>query len=219
MQQCPSPPRHQWLDWDGVRRPVLTAPFMRSTPTTAANDGGDPGARDDASVAVVAGVVYAGSNDGVLYALDADTGTEEWSYLLGESSSRSTTVADGVVYVGSIDGTLHAVDAESGSAVWTLPFGSGTIGTPVVAGGVVYEAVFGGQQPRLYAIDAATGEVDWEFATDTGANAWVPAAAGDTLYAVSDDTNIYAIDAATGDVRWHARRHRRTARGRCHAGR
>ena len=39
----------------------------------------------------------------------------------------------------------------------------------------------------------------WEFASDSGDNGTV---AGDTLYAVSDDSNIYAIDAATGNELW-----------------
>ena len=63
-----------------VRRPWSTAPCMSAAPdrTLYALDTVDgaeqwsfPGARYDASVAVVDGVVYAGSNEGVLYALDA----------------------------------------------------------------------------------------------------------------------------------------------------
>ena len=44
------------------------------------------------------GVVYVGG-DGYVYALNADTGTQLWSYDTGDSSS-SPAVADGVVYVG-----------------------------------------------------------------------------------------------------------------------
>jgi outer membrane protein assembly factor BamB len=58
-------------------------------------------------------VVYVGSADGFLYALDAITGTQHWSYPITTvySSVSSPTVANGMVYIGSHDGFLYALDA------------------------------------------------------------------------------------------------------------
>jgi outer membrane protein assembly factor BamB len=59
-------------------------------------------------------VVYVGSNDGFLYALNAGTGARLWSFLTGASVTSSPTVANGVVYVGSNDGFLYAFNLAGG---------------------------------------------------------------------------------------------------------
>jgi outer membrane protein assembly factor BamB len=48
-----------------------------------------------------------GSEDGELYALDAETGAKLWSYPVQVFAS-SPAVANGVVYIGSEDGELYA---------------------------------------------------------------------------------------------------------------
>jgi outer membrane protein assembly factor BamB len=71
------------------------------------------------SPVVVNGVVYIGSPDGHLYALNATTGKILWQYKTGDVISFSSpAVANGVVYVGSDDKTLHAVDAATGKGLW-----------------------------------------------------------------------------------------------------
>jgi outer membrane protein assembly factor BamB len=60
------------------------------------------------SPAVANGVVYVGSYDNNVYALDASTGAKLWSYTTGNAIGSSPTVANGVVYVGSGDNNLYA---------------------------------------------------------------------------------------------------------------
>ena len=55
------------------------------------------------------GVVYVGSDDDYLYALDASSGGLIWRYQTGHSVSSSPAVAGGVVYVGSHDDYLYAI--------------------------------------------------------------------------------------------------------------
>jgi outer membrane protein assembly factor BamB len=62
------------------------------------------------SPAVAGGVVYAGSADGNLYALDAATGARLWSAATGGSVYASPAVTNGTVYVGSTDGNVYAYD-------------------------------------------------------------------------------------------------------------
>ena len=54
--------------------------------------------------AVVDGIVYIGSGDNYVYALDAGTGEERWRFETGQMVVSSPAVVDGVVYVGSTDG-------------------------------------------------------------------------------------------------------------------
>jgi eukaryotic-like serine/threonine-protein kinase len=53
-------------------------------------------------------VVYVGSGDNSLYAVDARTGNKLWSFATGAAIISSPAVANGVVYVGSYDGKLYA---------------------------------------------------------------------------------------------------------------
>src|ERR1035437_4035088 len=66
------------------------------------------------SPAVANGVVYIGSEDGNLYALNASTGVPLWQYTTGNAIYSSPAVANGVVYVGSHDGNLYAFDRAGG---------------------------------------------------------------------------------------------------------
>ena len=71
-------------------------------------------ARVISSPAVDRGVVYIGSGDGNLYALDAGTGKERWTYETGDWISSSPTVFDDFVAIASFDGLLHVVYRNTG---------------------------------------------------------------------------------------------------------
>jgi outer membrane protein assembly factor BamB len=81
---------------------------------------------------VVGGVVYVGSSNHNIYALDATTGVLRWSYATGGTVS-SAHVVNGVVYVGSSfpDNHLYALDAKTGSFKWSFDAG-GSVGSPAV---------------------------------------------------------------------------------------
>ena len=100
----------------------------------AATKPGQPAAAFLASPIVWNGAVFIGSNTGVFYGVDAQTGTEIWHQDLGYAPALScpsgrgivstATVADDaalgktVVYVGGGDGKLYALDAASGDVLW-----------------------------------------------------------------------------------------------------
>ena len=62
----------------------------------------------ESSPAVANGVVYVGSHDHNIYALDAETGAKVWSYATGDRIFSSPTVTNGVVFVGSNDKNVYA---------------------------------------------------------------------------------------------------------------
>jgi len=51
--------------------------------------------------AVSDGIVYVGSDDTRLYALDAGSGEEKWRFQCDDYVDSSPAVVDGTVYVGS----------------------------------------------------------------------------------------------------------------------
>jgi outer membrane protein assembly factor BamB len=70
------------------------------------------------SPSVVNRVVYVGSGDGNLYALNASTGARLWSFSTGTAPVFSQpAVANGVVYVGSGGGGVYALNASTGAVL------------------------------------------------------------------------------------------------------
>ncbi len=59
------------------------------------------GAIDSGSVSVANGVLYAGSQSGSMYALDAATGRILWSFASGGTVLDGPSIVEGVVYWGS----------------------------------------------------------------------------------------------------------------------
>ncbi len=70
--------------------------------------------------------------------------------------------------------------------------------SPAVADGTVY---LGSDDRKVYALDAATGRLRWDFTTGNGIYAG-PAVSGGIVYIGSDDGKLYALNAATGQLRW-----------------
>ncbi len=148
------------------------------------------------SPAVVDGTVYIGSNDGNLYALDAETGTKRWDFKTGSFIWSSPTVVNGMVYFGSNDGNLYALDALTGKELWHFKTPYAVKSSPAVADGIIY---FGADDYHLYALNAATGEEIWRFRTDGFVMA-SPAIA-DGIVFVPSYRYLYALNAENGRLR------------------
>jgi eukaryotic-like serine/threonine-protein kinase len=75
------------------------------------------------SPAVANGLVYVGSTDGNLYAVDLESGTQKWKFETKVRVTSSPAVNGGVVYFGSYDGKFYAVAAASGQLKWKFQTG------------------------------------------------------------------------------------------------
>jgi quinohemoprotein ethanol dehydrogenase len=136
---------------------------------------------------VINGVMYSTGAWSVVYALDAKTGEQLWSYdpqvdkswavhACCDVVNRGVAVWNGKVYVGTIDGRLVAIDAGTGQKVWeTLTIDKSkpyTItGAPRVVKGKVLIGNGGaeyGVRGYLTAYDAETGQQAWRFYTVPG---------------------------------------------------
>ena len=69
------------------------------------------------------GIVYVGSYDHNVYALNARTGAKVWNYTTGSVVYSSSLVANGIVYVGSGGGTIYALNATTGTKMWSYDTG------------------------------------------------------------------------------------------------
>jgi outer membrane protein assembly factor BamB len=144
--------------------------------------------------------VYVGALDGTLYAVDAASGEQTWSFSepAGPVDS-SPTVVDGTVYVGSDDGTLYAVDAASGEQTWTFGGPSDAVdSSPTIVDGTVY---VGSDDGTLYAVDAESGDQEWMFTEPPEEVNSSPTVKDGTVYVGGVDT-LYAVDASSGQLEW-----------------
>jgi outer membrane protein assembly factor BamB len=156
------------------------------------------------SPVVADGMVYFGSGDGYLYALDAATGDLRWKFKTGDVVHASPAYVNGVVFVGSWDSYFYAVDAKTGKEKWRFHGGEdplihnqvGFQSSPAVIDGTVYT---GCRDAQVYALDAATGKEKWRF---DNALSWVitsPAVTrGKVFFATSDSSLYHVADAVTG---------------------
>jgi outer membrane protein assembly factor BamB len=175
-----------------------------------------------ASPVLADGVVYIGSLDGYLYALNEQDGKEKWKIRSRMPIASSAAVSGDTVYFVSSSGGLNAIDAATGKLKWTfatetehrfeaknlhgllsagetIPDAWDTyISSPAVFNGKVY---FGSGDGNVYAVDAQSGSLAWKFATKDVVHA-SPAIAYNTVFIGSWDSNLYALDAETGQEKW-----------------
>ena len=118
------------------------------------------------SPAVANGVVYTGCRDSQLHALDAATGKEKWHFDNALSwVISSPAVSDGRVFFATSDSSLyHVVDALTGKPILRQQDKAYMFSSPAIAGDVVFIGVLNG---TLQARDLKTGEVLWDFQTET----------------------------------------------------
>lgn len=162
-------------------------------------------------VGLDADTAYVGSSDGGVYAFDTASGSRRWRYRYGSGEGvtygswlRPTVVDDVVVttveYPGSDGEGAHAViglDTESGERLWRTPIADNAFTDPVVVDGVV---VFGADDGRIYAVEAASGDIRWRVETGYGVRG-SPVRRGDTLFVGSRDDRLYALG-TDGSERW-----------------
>ncbi|MBB3836320.1 outer membrane protein assembly factor BamB [Runella defluvii] len=149
------------------------------------------------------GIVYFGSDENKMYAVDAKTGTKKWEFQTVGAPVSSPVVEKGILYFGggSGDNKVYALDAASGAKKWEFSVASVIQSSPTVADGIVYITSF--SDKTLFALDASTGSLKWKYAS-SDSKGGVCVANG--LVIVSDNNNkgLLALEAATGAVKWRA---------------
>ena len=152
--------------------------------------------------AVAGGLVYIGSYDGHVYALNAGTGTLVWEHQVADYLTSAPVVVNGVTYASDVYGILWTWNDSTGAPLWTystLAIGS----SPTVANGTVY---FGTNDfyndNGLTALTASTGTFLWTYPTGSNGIENSPAVANGVAYFGCDDYNVYALNASTGALLW-----------------
>lgn len=183
-------------------------------------DGGTP--TMNTSPVVADGTVYvAGSGDpGHIHALDVETGEQRWEFTPSGYVSSALALADGVLYFGTWGARIYALEAETGDVRWERAVGHRFgASSPTVVDGTVYVGTIGDgpltvetgtdvdvEGPALLAVDAATGDIEWQRrGFDERANIKSSPAVADGIAYLGVENTLYALDAETGEDRWRRR--------------
>jgi len=130
---------------------------------------------------VANGVVYVGSHDKHLYAVDLATGALRWQFATGGRVVSPALVHDGRVYCGSEDCNLYCLDAATGHEYWQYLTHGWVDDSPLYADGLILTT---SSDHRLYALDAATGALRWSADTKSS-RVHSPAVDGNEVFVTS----------------------------------
>lgn len=162
------------------------------------------------SAVVHDGKVYFGSTDKNLYALDAETGEQVWSFTADEAIHSSPVIKNGKIFFGTWGTKLFALNVNTGSELWHFQGGTdpqhfamqGITAAPVVDNNNVY---VGARDGFMYAIRQGDGALLWRY---DAANSWVLASAAlddKNIYIATSDTGLFlALDKKTGLEKYRA---------------
>lgn len=99
-----------------------------------------------------------GPDTGV-YAIDAETGKEKWSFKTGATVEASPLVVNGTVVVGSQDHNVYALDEQTGTEIWSYST-SAAVASPAYSQNTIF---IGNKNGKLFALDINSGEKEWTF--------------------------------------------------------
>jgi outer membrane protein assembly factor BamB len=153
-----------------------------------------------AAPVLAAGVLFVGSTDGHMMAIDPLHGTTTWRVDAGAKICAPAAVAGDLLIVGAMDGALLALRRSDGAIVWRTRLGAGIVSAPVIHGGT---AIVGARDYLLHGVRLTDGGDAW---TQHFWASWVestPRIADGVLYVGSSDLRaVRALDPSTGAVLW-----------------
>ncbi len=158
------------------------------------------------------GLVLVHTSNGMLQALDEQSGVVKWTANLDMPSlslrgESAPTVAFGAAIVGGDNGRVSAVLLQQGQMIWQQRISQATgpteidrlsdvDTTPVVANGVAYALAYNG---NLTALDLRSGQVMWKRELGSVSNFIVD---GSRIYMVDQNDRVLALNTEGGVTLW-----------------
>lgn len=203
---------------NNVRQEIVTTTGNRSRQTQATDETEIEASLDDLPMGELAwsfaseeeirnnpvvhnGVVYFGSYDSNLYALDAKSGDFKWKAATTGGVCTVPAVTDRAVIVGSEDGQLYAFDIDQGNQVWNFRTSAAVRGSARYYSPMLF---FGSDDQYIYCIEARTGRQVWKQRTWAPVRS-TPTVYSGTVYIGSMDGHLYALDGNNGNIKWKFR--------------
>lgn len=147
--------------------------------------------------AVADGLVFVGSYDKHLYALNAQSGQLQWKYKTTGSVATTPAVYKEYVLVGSADKHLYCLRRRNGMLVWRLATGGPIYSSPKAH---LDHAFFGSEDSYLYAVQLSNGRLVWKATmhSPVRSSPWVT---DERVFVGSEAGYVFCLD-LTGQVKW-----------------
>ncbi len=136
--------------------------------------------------------------DGVVVALERDSGKEVWSFETGGEVLGTPAWGGSVLVFGSGDGKIYALDG-GGKLLWKHDAGVSVYGVPLIESDTVYIGDNGG---RMHALDLNTGKPRWMFSRADYSIECQPCLWDGLLVFGAWDGYLYALDKTSGKQAW-----------------
>jgi outer membrane protein assembly factor BamB len=162
------------------------------------------------------GIIYAGSRDGRVVAINSSTQSPQWDYSINTAIYTTPRVDGDLVYVGTYSGKVLALNTLARSENLTFPqkkYGEWEWDCPIdnaknnaiVADLLVNEDTIyvSSSNGRVYSLDREFGDLNWESKVldEKHGKLWTsPVIQGDALYVSTFDGHIYALSVETGEL-------------------
>lgn len=152
-----------------------------------------------ATPVIADGRLVIGCTDGILSALDVETGRPLWTAKTGRKIEASALLDDGRVYVGSADYNLYRFAAETGKERWKFATDEKVLGAANLfpREGRPPLIVFGSYDNFVYAVDSDSGELAWKHETDSYVNG-TPSVLDSSVVVGGCDGRLRVLAGATG---------------------
>jgi len=152
------------------------------------------------SPAIDNNVVFIGSSDANVYAIDLEGGRQLWAYQTEDAIEATPCVVGGSVFVGSSDGFLYALDAKSGSLKWKYETDGQILGAANWVRSPDGQRIWilvGSYDGILHCVDSESGKVVWTYETDNYING-SPAVGGQKTVFGGCDAMIHVVSLTDG---------------------
>jgi len=152
-----------------------------------------------------AGLVFAGTGRGPVFALDSKTGAEKWRTAGTGYDFHALVPGDDAAVIRDAYGRMCALDMKTGVQRWCYEPSQGGLGPTAAAGGMALTEMPSG---RIDSVDIATGERKWSFPEVSTDSAVITPdfdtleTAQDFVYFGASDGYLRGVDARTGAVKW-----------------
>jgi outer membrane protein assembly factor BamB len=170
------------------------------------------------------GLIYVGSREGTLLALDHDTGAIAWEMPLDAAVSSKPAIVDlpdddqrrgrgALLLVGTDNGALHAIDLDTRETPWVYETSGKIRQPPTVYEGMVY---FVNSRDQVFALDLASGVWRWQYEQEFQTDFTINGKAGLVFVPVVDDSldepgvvftgfdggRVVALGGGSGEALW-----------------
>ncbi len=153
-----------------------------------------------ASPVIEAGIVYVGSTDANVYAIDMETGSKVWAEKVGDAIEAAACVVDDSVYVGAGDGFLYSLNKADGSLRWKYETDGQIVGGAnwtLSPDGSKTWILVGSYDNAVHCVDAESGKPIWKCETDNYVNGTPAVDEGRTVFG-GCDAIIHVVSLADG---------------------